>query len=1498
MLDWDKLRPDSDGWASFEELCCQLAAREKMPKGSRFVRLDQQDGGVECFWRMPDGTEVGWQAKFFKKGMKSGQKSQIGESIKRAHKTHPRMTRYVVCVPANRRQQREPPPEFRDEWNEWAEEWMKETGMDVEFWGSAEIEERLGREEHAGRRRYFFDKEYLSASWFEEKLAVAISRVVLRYVPETHVDLPISFAFDCLCMTPKFHETLQAMANRIRTNYSRAATQDARSCAEDDLDGLATEVDAVASAVADHASPVDPIDFNAIGKSADRARDHTEKIIDALDKRRGELAAGAAGGSDHIGKPFGHELHYLGKLRLLLAELHATVEDDMHEAANKKALVVRGDAGAGKTHLFCDVAGRRGKDGLPTILLYGSDFEGGDPLAGIKTLLDLDTTASEFLSALDAAGEASGSRALILIDALNEGAGDKVWPNYLVKLLDTVGSYPWVAVALSVRTAYEGQVIPEGVVPGKAASITHAGFGDLTDKAMQVFFDGNNIKRPSMPLLAPEFSNPLFLKMLCEGLKNMGATQVPGDEFALMPVYNMYTDSVNKKISGPNLLDLPPEANIVGKAIGAMSELMIGRGSLRVDYMDAYERLKQVHPEPSESKSLLTLLIREGLLREDYPNTATAPRRVVGFAYERLAENLVVRSLLDGIAADDLPRLLTGSGEPGRSLKSMWARRGMAEALSIQIPEKFGMELIEVAPSDARSDLYAPFLASLAWRRPSSVGDYAAGLVAEYLRRGGDPHAAFKPLLAVSVAPGHRLNAKYLDSLLQRLTMAGRDATWSIFLDSDHGEDDSTVRRLIAWGRDADKSAVRPEVVELAGITLGWFLTCHNRVVRDGATKALVSLLSAHTDTLIRILDRFSECDDPYVMERLYCAAYGCAVHARSDDDLARLAMYVYKAVFEGGSPPADVMLRDYARLIVDTALKSGVNLDIDVGKCTPPYDSEWAGELPTQEQVDELKDKHMGTDPQFDGAATLFASLGKFGDFRTYVIGRGMGLPEWSDTRLLPGRLPRVVALEKLGRSMTTEQRPHWGRLLRLLCSKAGRGDVAAPADGEQMAPQGFDPEQATKVQAKQLKALLSPDQLARLDDALSWFNLPEQVAEPLGPHSNPDGFARWIAARVFEMGWKSSLFSQHDGMIRRHRLPLRSTGLERVGKKYQWIAYRELLARLCDNCELNGDSRRQEFEAYYSSRQMRHGRDIDPSLLLSGPHPCQDPRGALDAPFIAYRHDWRDHLDDMEWIKERAGLPSVEKMASIAGSDGVEWLVLGTFFRLDHRVPEDQEAYTTPYRAFEFHMESFLVERANATAQAKRWSLPGSWEPVLQDQGLPRRAFIGEEYGPAGFSALDCAPDSPCEAAPAVPGRALVVPCPIVNVVRSNFGEYDYSVAEPFDLRLPDKVLADGMGLRHDGGGSFRDKSGKLIAYDPSTTECGPSALLLRRDAAEEFLHKSGYGIVWRAYAHKSVLGDLAMSADEWLGELFMYAGCSLADGAIKAEATFDDGGGSRGQ
>lgn len=81
-LNWNHLRTWKGSQNNaFEELCCQLAAYEPIPTGSKFIRKGTPDGGVECFWTLPTDGEWGWQAKFIFSPLGPAQWKQLDESV-------------------------------------------------------------------------------------------------------------------------------------------------------------------------------------------------------------------------------------------------------------------------------------------------------------------------------------------------------------------------------------------------------------------------------------------------------------------------------------------------------------------------------------------------------------------------------------------------------------------------------------------------------------------------------------------------------------------------------------------------------------------------------------------------------------------------------------------------------------------------------------------------------------------------------------------------------------------------------------------------------------------------------------------------------------------------------------------------------------------------------------------------------------------------------------------------------------------------------------------------------------------------------------------------------------------------------------------------------------------------------------------------------------------------------------------------------------------------
>ena len=74
-----------------------------------------------------------------------------------------------------------------------------------------------------------------------------------------------------------------------------------------------------------------------------------------------------------------------------------------------------------------------------------------------------------------------------------------------------------------------------------------------------------------------------------------------------------------------------------------------------------------------------------------------------------------------------------------------------------------------------------------------------------------------------------------------------------------------------------------------------------------------------------------------------------------------------------------------------------------------------------------------------------------------------------------------------------------------------------------------------------------------------------------------------RWILKRVFDLGWTKERFDKFDSGVTQYEYHGRSERKpERIGKKYQWIAYHELLARVSDNFIYKGDRWDGHLELY----------------------------------------------------------------------------------------------------------------------------------------------------------------------------------------------------------------------------------------------------------------------------------------------------------------------------
>jgi hypothetical protein len=383
-------------------------------------------------------------------------------------------------------------------------------------------------------------------------------------------------------------------------------------------------------------------------------------------------------------------------------------------------------------------------------------------------------------------------------------------------------------------------------------TVEHLGFAEATDVAVHRFTQEFGLEPPTFPVLNPEFGNPLFLKLTCEALATLGATRFPFGTAGLATVCDAFLEAVNKRLSEPGRSDYDEQSDPVRRAIRAIA--LLDRGALDRD--DVKRITDEALPDRPWSRSLMRGLIAEGVLMELSDGRVT-------FGYQRLGDMIRAAAIAEK-APEDVRAWLKGLAD------EVWRERGVLGALAVIVPERHGVELVDLAADDegrVSYDVVDSFLESLLLRSPESVSARAVEIVQRLLDSDHRVDEIWDRLIRVACVPGHALNAEWLHARLASHEVADRDRSWSTWLvGAADTDDESSVRRMLEWAWPADlrdRLAVPDDVAELATLMFGWLLATSDRRVRDRATKAIVSLGERAPAALAKTLGRFRGTNRP-----------------------------------------------------------------------------------------------------------------------------------------------------------------------------------------------------------------------------------------------------------------------------------------------------------------------------------------------------------------------------------------------------------------------------------------------------------------------------------------------------------------------------------------------------------------------------------------------------------------------------------------------------------
>lgn len=1489
---FDAIRPWQGSTArGFEELCYQLF-KSDAPEGIRAIRTGNPDGGVEWYATLADGAELGWQAKHVHDidSLLSG----MTASVRAVVSDRPKVTKLTFLISSNldtaigrgrRKSQRQ---KYDDKVAFWHTSIAGAADIDFELVQESDILDRLALPEHEGRRWFWWGDTEFTDAWLTQRLDEQIDAAGEKYRPDLQVDLPIE-------------DDLTALAfDAIALNHLDQLRRDVISTASDywiskkGSSELIEAYSAIEDAVADLKIAASDLHIEPATVDKDLAPlrrafgDFSRAVTAASDL---EYAAQTEWRATHPDQDWHavrtntpHEARGYRTSRLVdqVTELERWLDSKAGQALQRGLYFLDGVAGSGKTHLLLEATQRALQAGRPAVFLSAARFGRGDLWAGVCDQLGLPPVGADtLLGAMDAAGEAAaltGRRFVISVDALNETTDTDFWRTHLPALRAAAARWPHVALVVSCRDTYIG-VVCEDAEHRRFVTRSHPGFAGHEIDATQKFFAFHGLQAPRIPLLVPEFSLPLFLKLFCEGLRDSGETAYGGHE-GRVTIFQRYLDSKLVRVARR----FRPQAHssyeqsAALRAVTAVLDALLdefavtGREEVSVSRAEELAAVALGGAASNEAVVVLGALQSEGVLNQELLYLADGHTEQ-GFRilFQALADYMILRRRLDH-SEDAMADI---SVRDWLKDDCSW---GILEAAAVVLPELHSVELPDllgvrakvlqrpdVNDRDAHREynrarhITLSVIRSLPYRDASAVTDRTVQLLNEslgFLR----PEELFRVMFMIAPQPGNQLNGDRLHQHLVRFRMPDRDAYFGFPTYHELADESSAGSVLARWASRGPYPDYNRDVIELAAIPLIWLLLSPNRFMRDWTTKALVALLRGHIDVLERLVVRFWTVNDPYIVQRVVVIAYGALLRsdAGQHDHSRKLVARVRRLVF-AEPVRVDEILLDAARGIIEWGVANGVASKAALKAIKRPYGLKPPGPVPSE---DTLEKKYGWKDDQPDDErySSILYSILSLGDFGRYVVEPGVDIfsrhprskpyPEQDE----PDDGPSLVKSRwtKFVKSLNAPQRAQLETLLA--------ADSAEELSSIDVISSGFF-------------ASLSREQSQLLRDS---YRRPRR--QKYRDDSYPvDRAKRWVFMQALRFGWTPKQFGEEDRHLGRGGSGREAHKAERWGKKYQWMAYHALLARIADN--FHTARRYSDHQDYEGLHQIIADREIDPSLPPVPFHQFLDPESGNDTwkpPSIAFA-TWPpaainfQHLGGSltRFVRDINSEPTLDRVVLVSDSSGEPWVML------DASLPQGDPEADKPWRGLQqsFYLNSWFVP-ADASERALR-HLPAivrnARHDVIDDRGHIDCCYFGE----IGWTPHKCSNRHADLVDVEIDGENF----PVVSTVENYLWEgslYDCSIGESVRATLPSTFVQSRASLMaNERGPSWVDDDGEVVFTNYVTSDRDRQrAFFVRASWLSAFMTAHNVAVVfgastlrWRVTGERPYSGERDPERDDRL-------------------------------
>lgn len=624
---------------------------------------------------------------------------------------------------------------------------------------------------------------------------------------------------------------------------------------------------------------------------------------------------------------------------------------DKWRLCDNQIVLLKGKAGMGKTHYVCATAERLCKE-MNVYLLFGSRFsEDRDFEAQLYNMMGI---GDNDLIKLNEKMMAEDSNALIIIDALNEGATELFWEREIKVLEDLLQDCKRIKLMLTYREG-EGKYLTN-----PCETIELRGFEYNTDKAIQKYFSYYGIDDTDGEFrhrYFSEFREPLFLNMFCVVANRDLRYMI--DNFTYADLFHQYIKYRNDIVSKG--VDEDSHRNVTEKALMKFANYSLYYNKCKdIPRNKARWYADQICRNRTWSNNLLNWILKENLMLATGRNGET-----LMFGYQKMGDFLMADIFAQSKMSDK--NKVDFVLEKGTRWEYAGYRRFIVALLS---EWNLTAQLLERKESTKMHSLILASLrhhgqnnkAILKWMQNNNI--FSVEILHNFLQ---------DLTLEVFMSAHH---------VLKNADMAHRDKVWSIMVNHEYSH------RLDAQ-RFADFIAITPKEDTDEGwskiiILLCWMCTSPHPYVRGVIMRKLVEIFGKKPQMALFALQEFFDCNDPYVVQVVTSAIYGHLLRKRDAKQANEIADLILQFFYQGHKAPEDILVRQWTMLTLALADElNGTNTHF--GAIRPPFASENPYDL-VVDKAEIITDKYFGESKgSWRMYETLYCSMS---DFNRYIIG------------------------------------------------------------------------------------------------------------------------------------------------------------------------------------------------------------------------------------------------------------------------------------------------------------------------------------------------------------------------------------------------------------------------------------------------------------------------------------------------------------------------------